>query len=116
MAETLNEILRSPRDAAFSRIRYVARYADPEQMSGFLRGLYLKAVEAKDTGGSVVGLDIVLGREIGGQHEKLHLPETKEEEIGKWCEEERGEDRRRRRDQGVIRPLAFHRQRRLASM
>ena len=49
MSDELNEILRSPRDAAFSRIRYVARYADPEQMSGFLRGLYLKAVEAKDS-------------------------------------------------------------------
>ncbi|MDP6495355.1 MAG: hypothetical protein QGI09_08075, partial [Dehalococcoidia bacterium] len=48
MSEELNEILRSPRDAAFSRIRYVARYASPEQMSDFLRGLYLKAVEAKD--------------------------------------------------------------------
>ena len=50
MTPELNDILRSPRDAAFSRIRYVARHATEEQKTGFLRDLYLKAVQAKDTG------------------------------------------------------------------
>ncbi len=50
MSPEFNDILRSPRDAAFSRIRYVARHATEEQMASFLRDLYLKAVQAKDTG------------------------------------------------------------------
>jgi D-proline reductase (dithiol) PrdB len=50
MSPDINDILRSPRDAAFSRIRYVARHATEEQMTSFLRDLFLKAVEAKDTG------------------------------------------------------------------
>ena len=50
MSPELNDILRSPRDAAFSRIRYVTRHATEEQMASFLRDLYLKAVQAKDTG------------------------------------------------------------------
>lgn len=50
MPPELNDILRSPRDAAFSRIRYVTRHATEEQMTSFLRELYLRAVQAKDTG------------------------------------------------------------------
>jgi len=50
MSPEFNDILRSPRDAAFSRIRYVARHASDEEKVGFLHDLYLKAVQAKDTG------------------------------------------------------------------
>ena len=50
MSQELDDILRSPRDAAFSRIRYVTRHATDEQKAGFLRELYLKAVQAKDNG------------------------------------------------------------------
>jgi D-proline reductase (dithiol) PrdB len=50
MPSELDDILKSPRDAAFSRIRYVTRHATEEQKAGFLRELYLAAVQAKDTG------------------------------------------------------------------
>ncbi len=50
MPSELDDILRSPRDAPFSRIRYVMLHATEEQKAGFLRELYLAAVQAKDTG------------------------------------------------------------------
>ena len=50
MSPEFDDILRSPRDAAFSRIRYVARHTTEEQKASFLRELYLKAVQAKDNG------------------------------------------------------------------
>jgi D-proline reductase (dithiol) PrdB len=50
MSSELDDILRSPRDAPFSRIQYVMLYATEEQKAVFLRELYLAAVQAKDTG------------------------------------------------------------------
>ena len=50
MSPEFDDILRSPKDAAFSRVRYVARHATDEQKASFLRELYLKAVQAKDNG------------------------------------------------------------------
>ena len=49
--------------------------------------------ETKDIGGSVVSFDIVFGRELGGEHEEFHLPETEDEEIYEWRDEECAEDR-----------------------
>lgn len=50
MPPELRDILRSPRGIAFSRVRYVSTYGTEEQRADFLRGLYLKTVEARDTG------------------------------------------------------------------
>ncbi|MBI4197857.1 MAG: hypothetical protein HY533_01950 [Chloroflexi bacterium] len=48
--EVLQEILKSPSGAAFSRIRYVGTLLPEEEQKEFLRGLYLRAVEARESG------------------------------------------------------------------
>jgi len=45
----LEEILDSPQKVPFSRIKFIARYGTREDMAKFLRGLYLTAVEARDS-------------------------------------------------------------------
>ena len=48
--ELLQEILRSPGNAAFSRIRYVRTLMAEEEQTEFLSGLYQRAVEARESG------------------------------------------------------------------
>lgn len=49
-AELLRYILSSPATAPYSRIKYITRYASLEEQRDFLRGLFQRAVEARDTG------------------------------------------------------------------
>jgi hypothetical protein len=46
--EVLKEILAAPRDAAFSRIRYVGTTMGQEEQVQFLRRLFLAAVQARE--------------------------------------------------------------------
>ncbi|MBI4200379.1 MAG: hypothetical protein HY535_07905 [Chloroflexi bacterium] len=48
--ELLQQILRSPETAAFSRIRNVARRLGEEDQAQFLHGLFIAAVEARESG------------------------------------------------------------------
>ena len=49
--EILQDILRTPAGtAAFSRIRYVGTLMSEEEQAGFLKGLFLAAVEAREAG------------------------------------------------------------------
>ena len=48
--ELLQEILKSPGRAAFSRIRYVGSLMSEEEQVQFLKGLYTAAVEAREAG------------------------------------------------------------------
>ena len=50
LKEMLQEILKYPNTAAFSRIRYVRNLMSEEEQQQFLNGLYLTAVEARESG------------------------------------------------------------------
>lgn len=48
--ETLQEILKCPNSAAFSRIRFVRNAMSEEEQQQFLNGLYVTAIEARELG------------------------------------------------------------------
>ena len=50
LKETLQEILKYPNTAAFSRIRYVRNLMSEEEQQQFLNGLYVTAIEARESG------------------------------------------------------------------
>ena len=43
----LKDLLKNPGTAAFSRVKYLPRFASDEQMTEFINGLFLTAVESK---------------------------------------------------------------------
>ena len=50
LQEVLREVLKHPNTAAFSRIRYVRNIMSEEEQQQFLNGLFVKAVEARESG------------------------------------------------------------------
>ena len=50
LQEVLREVLKYPNTAAFSRIRYVRNIMSEEEQQRFLNGLFVKAVEARESG------------------------------------------------------------------
>ena len=50
LQEVLREVLKYPNTAAFSRIRYVRNIMSEEEQQRFLNGLFVRAVEARESG------------------------------------------------------------------
>ncbi len=50
LKEVLQEVLKYPDTAAFSRIRYVRNIMSEEEQQRFLNGLFVKAIEAREVG------------------------------------------------------------------
>lgn len=50
LKEALQDVLKFPNTAAFSRIRYVRNLMSEEEQQQFLNGLYLTAIEARESG------------------------------------------------------------------
>ena len=50
LQEILREVLKHPNTAAFSRIRYVRNIMSEEEQQQFLNGLFVGAVEARESG------------------------------------------------------------------
>lgn len=75
----LKELLRNPRTAPFSRLKYLARYANDEQIAEFLNGLFNVAAEARYSG-DWTPLEEFLDRwedvAIGGQFQSMGVAEA----------------------------------------
>ena len=50
LQEILREVLKHPNTAAFSRIRYVRNIMSEEEQQQFLNGLFVRVVEARESG------------------------------------------------------------------
>ncbi len=75
----LKELLANPGTAAFSRIKYLHRFGDDDQIKEFCNGLFLAAVEGKYQGNWDLLNDFLERWEdtaIGLQFRTLKLPDT----------------------------------------